>query len=231
MVAINMTKKENELFVRNMFEQAKPRLAKLVGRVTDAEPASIIEEAETIFNGMVPDLAYIDTPRNPMAPSLFFCCIDLALYLALKSKGVGVHEYGTAMLNALAQSAIHPRPLADTEESRAGFTQMVNATQVDPAPGEFVLENVPGKEASFDSVYDITSCAVCHEFAKHDAMDLVPYMCATDDVMSDKGKQGLQRTGSVALGADRCDFRYKMHGEPKCLAEQYPHLIHVSEQS
>lgn len=114
-------------------------------------------------------MVYIDNPRDPMASSLFICTINLALYLALKSKGVGVHEFGTAMLAGLAQAPIQPPPVPDTDEGCAGFTEMANASQIDPAPGEFVLENVPGENTDFDWVYDITSCAVCYEFSKHDA--------------------------------------------------------------
>lgn len=56
-------------------------------------------------------------------------------------------------------------------------------------------------------------------------MSLVPYFCAVDDVMSDKGNQGLRRTGSLALGASHCDFRYWRGGQPNRLAEQYPEQI------
>ncbi len=74
---------------------------------------------------------------------------------------------------------------------------------------------------------NITSCAICHLFGNHDAMDLVPYMCAFDDVMSAAGDQGLRRTGTIALGASHCDFRFQQGGEPLPLAEQYPDQIRL----
>jgi hypothetical protein len=60
-------------------------------------------------------------------------------------------------------------------------------------------------------------------------MDLVPYMCATDDVMSDRGGQGLRRTGTIALGAHECDFRYQRKGEPQHVADLYPDRIRLVE--
>jgi hypothetical protein len=72
---------------------------------------------------------------------------------------------------------------------------------------------------------NITRCGICHAYAKHDAMEFTPYMCATDDLESDRLGQGLRRTGTIALGAHRCDFRYKAGGEPLRLAEQYPDQI------
>ncbi len=52
-------------------------------------------------------------------------------------------------------------------------------------------------------------------------------MCATDDSMSDAGNQGLRRTGTIALGADHCDFRFRHGDEPKRLAPQYPEKIQL----
>lgn len=72
---------------------------------------------------------------------------------------------------------------------------------------------------------NIKSCAICHLFSQHDAMDLVPYMCASDDVISDKSGQGLMRSGTIALGASHCDFRFKKDGEGRALSGQYPEKI------
>ena len=88
-----------------------------------------------------------------------------------------------------------------------------------------------GDREDYDWGMNVKSCAICHSFSKYDAMDLVPYMCATDDVMSDKGKQGLRRTGSIAVGAHQCDFRYKRGGEPGHLSKQYPHKIQVAQKA
>ncbi len=62
-------------------------------------------------------------------------------------------------------------------------------------------------------------------FSKYDAMDHVPYMCAMNDVMSDKINQGLRRAGTIGLGAKQCIYRYKIGGEPMRLVEQYPESI------
>ena len=79
----------------------------------------------------------------------------------------------------------------------------------------------------FDWGMNVKSCAICSSFSKYDAMDLVPYMCASDDVMSDQGEQGLRRTGTIAVGAHQCDFRYKSGGEPQHIAEEYPERIRL----
>jgi len=49
-------------------------------------------------------------------------------------------------------------------------------------------------------------------------------------LVSDWQGQGLRRTGTIALGAHHCDFRYKPDQEPKRVAAQYPDRIRVHRQ-
>ncbi|MCZ6616861.1 MAG: L-2-amino-thiazoline-4-carboxylic acid hydrolase, partial [Gammaproteobacteria bacterium] len=88
---------------------------------------------------------------------------------------------------------------------------------------------VYGDRETYDWGMNVKSCGICYQFSKYDAMDLVPYMCATDDVMSDLGHQGLRRTGTIAVGAHQCDFRYQRKGEPGHLADKYPDRIRILE--
>jgi hypothetical protein len=164
-----------------------------------------------------------------MASALFICSINLALYLALKARGIDVHDFGSAMLTGLAKAPM-PAPDSLTDEQIAQFTASADASQQDAAPGEFVYEVYSGEDDNLDWGMNVKSCGICHQYAKYDAMDLVPYMCATDDVMSDKTNQGLRRTGSIAVGAHQCDFRYTTGGEPQRLAAQYPDKIRVVAQ-
>ncbi len=223
-----MTRQENEQFVRNFFHEAKAMHTQLAaGFVKDADAA--VEEAAVIFDGMIPDMAYVDSRDHPMAVAVLICSGSLAVYLALKKRGVDVHDFGGAMLTFFKKN---PRPEPEEpEDSRpvqerfADLFASAEASQRDAAPGEFVFEAFYGDREEYDWGMNIKSCAICHAFSKYDAMDLVPYMCATDDVISDRGNQGLRRTGTIAVGAHQCDFRFKRGGEPQHLAPQYPDRI------
>lgn len=222
-----MSRLENQQFVKTtFFDQANLRLTRLAGRfVSDVD--AVIAEASAIFDKMLPSMAYVDKPRHPLASALFICSVNLSLYLALKKRGVEVHDFGSAMLNGLMRAPI-PVPQESDEvlrERLAQFALIAEASQVNAAPGEDVVEFVSGEGAEFEWGYNVKSCAICHAAVKYDAMDLVPYFCAVDDVMSEKGNQGLRRSGSLAVGASHCDFRYRRGGEPKPLAEQYPDRI------
>jgi hypothetical protein len=164
-----------------------------------------------------------------MASAVFGCSGSLALFLALKERGVEVHEFGTVLLEEIRRN---PPQEPDWENDKAAakerFTALVEsgkASLSDSRPGEFVFEVFLGDRTEYDWGTNVKSCAICHAFSRCDAMDLVPYMCATDDLMSDIGEQGLRRTGTIALGSHQCDFRYKAGGEPLRLVEQYPERI------
>ena len=217
-----MNTQTNEQFVRNTFEEARGRLGRLAGRLTEDADA-VVDEAGVLFDEMIPSMAYLDKPDHPMASALFICSINLALYLALKARGVDVHDFGNAMLTGLAKAPATAPPDLAGPESLALFKAGAEASQQSAAPGEFVYEVHEGED--LDWGMNVKSCAICHQYTKYDAMDLVPYMCATDDVESDKNSLGLRRTGSIAVGAHQCDFRYKAGGEPQRLVEQYPELI------
>jgi hypothetical protein len=226
-----MTRQENEQFVRNVyFEKAKGRFTRLVGRfVPDAQ--SVLEEAAAIFDRMLADMAYIDKTDHPMAASVFSSCATLAMYLALKERGVDVHDFGCAMLTSLAQSSMKPEDTGRDPKRLAEFIASGEASQKDVVPGEYVFKAFAGDQKDFDWGVNIKSCALCQAFSKYDAMDLVPYMCAMNDVMSDMIKQGLRRNGTIALGAKQCVYRYKNGGEPQRLANQYPDKIRYIEKS
>lgn len=222
-----MNNLENRQFIKNTyFNQANVRLARLAGRfVGDVD--AVIAEASAIFDEMVLEMAYVDKPQHPLASALFICSVNLSLYLALKKRGVDVHDFGNAMLTGLTRAPIQvPQESDETLRERlAQFALIAEASQVNAASGEDVVEFVSGEGMNFEWGYNVKSCAICHQAAKYDAIDVVPYFCAVDDVMSDKGNQGLRRTGSLAVGAQHCDFRYARGGEPQRLAEQYPERI------
>lgn len=225
-----MNQPPNQQFVKQTyFTPAQMRLARLASRFFE-DAQAVVAEAEVIFDAMLPTMAYVEKTDHPLASALFICNVNLSLYLALKQRGVDVHVFGDALLNGLRRAPIPPQPELSEEAKQmqlAQFLQAAQASQTNPQSGEDVFEVVEGED--FDWGYNVKSCALCHSASQHNAMEVVPYMCAVDDVISDKHNQGLRRTGSIALGASHCDFRYQHGGHPRRLAEQYPELIRISK--
>ena len=206
--------------VLEMFDRAVVPFSEFIAKLTD-ESELVASEAREFLQAIAPDLAYTDR-AHPFQNALFFCAIHLSLYKAAEKRGVGVHQYGEAMLADLA-ARTGPAE-SDGEGDAAGISHFPERGD---HPGEFDVEVVqpePGDD-SFKTGYNVKSCAICYLFGQHDAMELVPYMCASDDVVSDAQDQGLKRTGTIALGAHRCDFRYGGTDEPKRVADDYPERI------
>lgn len=210
-----MADRPGERVVWGYFEFSKAALGEIAGRFV-ADPDAIVEDARQRLETMLPDLAYVDDPRNPMAGSMFMCQIALSAYLALAERGVDIHAYGAEVLEWW-RSFDPPESDGLSEELLAAAAQ----SQTNAKKGEFVWEVSVG-DGPGEYEMTIRSCGICASFSKYGAMELVPYMCAGDDVFSDKLGQGLRRTGTIGLGAECCDFKYKAGGEPLRLAEQYP---------
>lgn len=206
------------------FEQSRPRLNAIAERLCD-DAGAAVEEAAEIFAGMVPRMGYIDRPERPLASALFVTATNLAIYLALAKRGIDVHTFGRAMLKGLERAPIPLPPSRLDADALAAFKAAGEASLADPKPGEDVFEVVEGDGQDFEWGYNIKSCAICKLTAQYEAMELVPYMCAVDDVISRRAGQGLKRTGSIALGASHCDFRFAPDGEARPLAPQYPDKI------
>ena len=233
---------ENEAKMKLAFDEARPRLGRLANELVDPGPAAIaIDQAEVEFAAMLPGIAYRDHPDHPHAADLFACAINLALFLALKNQGVDEHQFGRAMLLRIekALAGQHQRPTIskdsteNSETNRAAaakqFVETLKESERSAKPGEFVYEYLADESnpETGDWAFNIKSCAICHHFQKYDAMGLVPYMCASDDVVSDAQGRGLARTGTIALGASHCDFRYQAGGKPNPVADQYPDKIRL----
>lgn len=224
-----MTEPLGDDAIRRYFEESRGRFVELASAFVD-DADVVVKEAESRFGSMIPMMGYVENPTHPMAGSVFWCDAALALYLVLRERGVDVHDFGRALIERFARDMEQPAAAdSEAEFTAEVFTAMVEAaaeSQRNPQAGEFVYELV-GPEDGADWGMNIKSCAICASYSKHDAMALVPYMCATDDVVSDAQGQGLRRTGTIALGAHQCDFRYKRGGEPLSVAEQYPVQIRV----
>jgi hypothetical protein len=58
--------------------------------------------------------------------------------------------------------------------------------------------------------FDILECGICTLFAKHGAAQYVPILCEVDRLTSSLAGLELMRQGTIALGAQACDFRFRL---------------------
>ena len=208
--------------LRRFFEAELPRLEH-IARALSADPDAAIASASSQWDEQSPSFAYADAPDHPMASSFLLCAPHLVLFDVLRaSDGVDAHTYGRAMHGAPKELRIQFIEPASPREFRAAAVESMEQ----PSAERFMFEFV--RDDDSDWGMNIRACALVHEFGRHEAADLVPYFCHNDDVSSDIGGQGLRRTGTIAVGASHCDFRYKAAGEPLRIVEQYPDKVRLT---
>jgi hypothetical protein len=232
-----MSNAEHLKYIHQYFEDNRANYASLVAQLSE-DVDVFFAEAKATFESMLPHMGYLDKDqrKHAFADSVLFSSLNMALALACQKRGVSLHEYGREMLNsmttALKQQQTHEGQSDAVDENSKGFARFTNAaeqSQKNPRSGEFVFAVVSGKGEEFQWGQNIKSCAICYMASKYDLMELVPYFCATDDVVSDHSKLELYRSGTIALGATHCDFRYGAGSKSEHLSALYPDRIRVLE--
>ena len=86
-----------------------------------------------------------------------------------------------------------------------------NKVRVNQHPDGFVARIITDRKETFGFGYgiDILECGICKLFTKHNYQKYASILCEVDEITS--GLAGLQliRTGTIANGATKCDFRFK----------------------
>jgi hypothetical protein len=208
-----MSTEAGKAYVMKYFENASEGLTSCIHGLAQ-DPPAVVEQARTLLREDLMDrLAYLDTPGRTLAGALFFSAVHLAVWLALREEGVDVHDFGAAILSHRDELP----PVIDEDAVEKNWFEASGRHS-----GEFKVEIV--RDEDYYMGYDITACAECSLYAQYDAMDLMPYMCASDDYDQSQ-PPGLRRTGTIALGHDHCDFRFRRDDRPPTLAELYPDRI------
>ena len=174
----------------------------------------IMGEVRLEYEKLIPQLPYIRV-RQPLISTAQF----LAMYRVIRAHGKTVEEIGKLIYEAsrkildmypgfvlriLGLMSFSGRHLKDWHRGAA-------ESQKREFPEDFVFTVIEGSEG-FDYGVDYTECACCKFLNKQGALELAPYICATDIIYSEKLGTGLVRTMTLADGYNKCDFRFKKGG-------------------
>ena len=147
-----------------------------------------------LFVLAIPMVALYQTLRQDFcleqAPAL-----ELAEKMLRDSYATRTGPVMVAALNALYQI----RPLR-----RLLISQITSTTE---ASG-FRIENIDAPATII--AFDVHACPIVHFAKQHGVPEVVPIICRIDDLIAEH-LIGIEfhRTGTIGMGAERCDFRYK----------------------
>ena len=207
--------------LRAFDKRSRLRRRALTSRFDSAQLDALVDEARGHYEALLPEMSRI--PGGVMNGALRGTYEYLAYAKALRGHGMTVEEMGEFFERSyLELVARYPRWLL------RGVLRLVRPLLVrrlrrearesgeQPLEGGWRFEFVEPEPGAKGFGMNVESCAVCTLYARHEQMDVLPYVCALDDTMSDVMGMGLRRTGTRAMGAECCDFRY-FNDEPKAL--------------
>jgi hypothetical protein len=187
------------------------------------EVERIIQQLQDEFRALLPRLPYIGGQQNPLTTNLVACSWFLALYRVLQPRGLSDDEIGD-LVYRVAEEWVTSAPrwigrvqmlLAKTPLLRMILERISRQTQQQKYPGDFVVHFVPGDGRNFDFGLDFTGCAIHTFFQAEQAGHFAKYMCRIDYLTTSYKGIELIRTSTIANGADKCDFRYRLANRSK----------------
>jgi len=183
---------------------------------------NIIAETDAHYRVISADTAFARTSRNPIDKRLDFSAYFLALIKTLDDRGVSfenIREICLQITTAYVQpksriKAYIQRLIPKLTSTRLGqvlirvFHERVSKNS--NADG-FVAHIITDKAETFGLGYgvDIMECGICKLFAKHNYSKYASVLCEVDEITSALAGLKLIRTGTIANGATKCDFRFK----------------------
>jgi hypothetical protein len=191
-----------------------------ISRYGDKRAETIIRESRQEYQSLVTQIPYIGN----ITPSLIFflpAVRYLAVYRVLKKMGctaesIGqlIYEIGAVEVNAVPGLIKRIIGYIWFSPWLLGFIKIwAIKSQKRKYSGDFVFAYVKSYGHEFDYGIDYIECAICKFFREQGALEVVPYVCAIDEIASDMLGWGLHRTMTISTGYAKCDFRFKKGGK------------------
>lgn len=184
--------------------------------------SEIIARTESNYEEISKDTFFALTSENPLDKRLDFSSYFLALIMTLDSMGEPFERI-RAMCLAIVTDYVQPKnklhsffklllpKLAATWLGRKLIGSFHKKVSRNKNPGGFVANIITDKQETFGLGYgiDIIECGICKLFDRHNFGKYAPILCEVDEITSGLAGLKLVRTGTIANGAKKCDFRFK----------------------
>jgi len=183
---------------------------------------TIIANTDKHYQYISVDTKFAAASPNPIDRRLDFSSYFLALIKTMNEKGEDFDSIRKLCLEIVTEYVKPknkmqqllkriPAKLMGTWFSKIFIKAFNRKVNNNPNPGGFVANIITEKQETFGLGYgvDIIECGICKLFQKHNYQKYASILCEVDEITS--GLAGLQliRTGTIANGAKKCDFRFK----------------------
>jgi hypothetical protein len=185
------------------------------------EAVTMMSQLEEQFKIIYPDVKFASTSKNPIDRRLTFCAYFLALIKVLDKRGESFEKIRSISL-AVVTEYVRPKnklqqflkklppKLIGSSLAKKALQIFAKKVSTKGHPDGFVAQIIFDKEETFGLGYgvDIHECGICKLFNKHHYEKYASILCEVDEVTSNLAGLKLIRNGTIANGAQKCDFRY-----------------------
>lgn len=181
-----------------------------------------ISELDRHFEDISIDTRFAKTSGNPIDKRLDFTSYFLALIKTLDTRGESFEAIRKTCLEIVVEYVRPknkfqqilkrvPAKLTNTWLAAVVIAKLNKKIGRRSHPDGFVATIVTDKSETFGLGYgiDILECGICKLFKKHNYEKYSSILCEVDQITSSLAGLELVRTGTIALGAKKCDFRFK----------------------
>ncbi len=182
----------------------------------------MFEETEANYKLFSPDIRFSFKSKNPIDRRLDFCAYFLALIKTMDDQGESYEDIRKLCLEIVidyvkpqnkwqAMMKRIPPLLIKSWIARPMLKAFHRRVSQNENPDGFVAHIITDKKETYGFGYgiDIMECGICKLFMKHGFQKYASILCEVDKVTSGLAGLELIRNGTIALGAKKCDFRFK----------------------
>lgn len=208
---------ENQWKLLAQFKKKEASFRAVLGVEFPAEADSILQENYEEFTDTLPRLPYIGGDKNLLTENLVISAWFLSLYKTLNKRGHSDDFIGD-LCYRIAEDFVRKQPklaaklqgmLAGTGIFKLMYRKLSEKSQKREYPGDFVVQYVEGNGADYDYGFDFTECGICKLFQAENAGQFAKHMCRIDYLTTSFNGIELIRTGTIANGHEKCDFRFR----------------------
>ena len=183
---------------------------------------SLFDQTENRYGQISKDVSFSTTSKNPMDKRLDFCAFFLGLIQVLEKKGEPLPRIKMIAIG-IAEDYVRPKnwvqaylkklpvKLIGTSLGKYVIGKLNRRIQNKGHEDGFRAHILTDKKETFGLGYgiNISECGICKLFLKHQASKYTPILCEVDKITTNLAGLKMVRTGTIATGANVCDFRYK----------------------
>ena len=186
------------------------------------QEADIVLQTDSNYLRIARDLTFATTSRNPLDKRLDFSAYFLAFIMTLDALDESFEKIRLVCLEVVMEY-VRPKnklhhafkrfvpKLIGTWVGKVLVKQLHKRVSVNQNKEGFVANIITDKSETFGLGYgvDIVECGICKLFKKHRFDKYASLLCEVDEITSNLAGLKLIRTGTIANGAKKCDFRYQ----------------------